>query len=311
GFSPKKQRGAAAAARPGAVPRSGAGFGASPTPKVWGLRVVRAPRPARGCCRPLPPLLLTALFFLVSPSSHQTRGARPHHQHLQLYLVFGRQGLASHFPPPSAQWAEHHAHAEKGQVEPSSGPSGFYPPPRAIPREAAGPLGAWGRSRGLAPCVEIPEPPRLLLLTGFFPLLGLFPLFFFFCSSSHEETPGSHPLYGHGECKWPGCETLCEDLGQFVKHLNTEHALDDRSTAQCRVQMQVVQQLEIQVGAAGEPPGPGVLEAISSPAPRAGFRLLPAGGEQPGQGPPAGQAASPGVTGFLLSSFPQQCHALG
>uniref|UniRef100_A0A8C5JKK4 Forkhead box P4 n=1 Tax=Junco hyemalis TaxID=40217 RepID=A0A8C5JKK4_JUNHY len=67
-------------------------------------------------------------------------------------------------------------------------------------------------------------------------------------SSSHEETPGSHPLYGHGECKWPGCETLCEDLGQFVKHLNTEHALDDRSTAQCRVQMQVVQQLEIQVG---------------------------------------------------------------
>ncbi|NXC34109.1 FOXP4 protein, partial [Campylorhamphus procurvoides] len=42
-------------------------------------------------------------------------------------------------------------------------------------------------------------------------------------SSSHEETPGSHPLYGHGECKWPGCETLCEDLGQFVKgwHMGT------------------------------------------------------------------------------------------
>lgn len=34
------------------------------------------------------------------------------------------------------------------------------------------------------------------------------------------------------------------------RHLNTEHALDDRSTAQCRVQMQVVQQLEIQVSAA-------------------------------------------------------------
>lgn len=31
------------------------------------------------------------------------------------------------------------------------------------------------------------------------------------------------------------------------RHLNNEHALDDRSTAQCRVQMQVVQQLEIQV----------------------------------------------------------------
>ncbi|KFP15453.1 Forkhead box protein P4, partial [Egretta garzetta] len=71
-------------------------------------------------------------------------------------------------------------------------------------------------------------------------------------SSSHEETPSSHPLYGHGECKWPGCETLCEDLGQFVKHLNTEHALDDRSTAQCRVQMQVVQQLEIQLAKESE-----------------------------------------------------------
>uniref|UniRef100_A0AAQ4NV89 Forkhead box P4 n=1 Tax=Gasterosteus aculeatus aculeatus TaxID=481459 RepID=A0AAQ4NV89_GASAC len=64
---------------------------------------------------------------------------------------------------------------------------------------------------------------------------------------SHEEHASSHPLYGHGECKWPGCEALCEDMGQFIKHLNNEHALDDRSTAQCRVQMQVVQQLEIQV----------------------------------------------------------------
>ncbi|TNN63294.1 Forkhead box protein P4 [Liparis tanakae] len=66
-------------------------------------------------------------------------------------------------------------------------------------------------------------------------------------SSHHEEHASSHPLYGHGECKWPGCEALCEDMGQFIKHLNNEHALDDRSTAQCRVQMQVVQQLEIQV----------------------------------------------------------------
>ena len=30
-------------------------------------------------------------------------------------------------------------------------------------------------------------------------------------------------------------------------HLNTEHALDDRSTAQARVQMQVVMHLELQV----------------------------------------------------------------
>ncbi|XP_054480258.1 forkhead box protein P2 [Anoplopoma fimbria] len=66
-------------------------------------------------------------------------------------------------------------------------------------------------------------------------------------SSLHEESGGTHPLYGHGVCKWPGCENICEDFGQFLKHLNSEHALDDRSTAQCRVQMQVVQQLEIQL----------------------------------------------------------------
>ncbi|XP_047005357.1 forkhead box protein P4 isoform X2 [Ictalurus punctatus] len=70
--------------------------------------------------------------------------------------------------------------------------------------------------------------------------------------SSHEEHTASHPLYGHGECKWPGCEALCEDMGQFIKHLNSEHALDDRSTAQCRVQMQVVQQLEIQLAKESE-----------------------------------------------------------
>uniref|UniRef100_A0A8C9W9L6 Forkhead box P2 n=1 Tax=Scleropages formosus TaxID=113540 RepID=A0A8C9W9L6_SCLFO len=66
-------------------------------------------------------------------------------------------------------------------------------------------------------------------------------------SSHHEDSGPSHPLYGHGVCKWPGCESICEDFGQFLKHLNNEHALDDRSTAQCRVQMQVVQQLEIQL----------------------------------------------------------------
>eukprot|EP00069_Balaena_mysticetus_P004793 bmy_17726T0 len=68
-------------------------------------------------------------------------------------------------------------------------------------------------------------------------------------SLSHEEHPHSHPLYGHGVCKWPGCEAVCEDFQSFLKHLNSEHALDDRSTAQCRVQMQVVQQLELQLSA--------------------------------------------------------------
>uniref|UniRef100_A0A8C5R4W7 Forkhead box P1 n=1 Tax=Leptobrachium leishanense TaxID=445787 RepID=A0A8C5R4W7_9ANUR len=66
-------------------------------------------------------------------------------------------------------------------------------------------------------------------------------------SVSHEEYMHSHSLYGHGVCKWPGCEAVCDDYSSFLKHLNNEHALDDRSTAQCRVQMQVVQQLELQL----------------------------------------------------------------
>jgi len=41
-------------------------------------------------------------------------------------------------------------------------------------------------------------------------------------------------LFGHNMCKWPGCETICDDFNNFVKHLNLEHGLDDRSTAQAR-----------------------------------------------------------------------------
>lgn len=54
-------------------------------------------------------------------------------------------------------------------------------------------------------------------------------------------------LFGRGVCKWPGCEAVCDDLAGFCKHLNIEHGLDDRTTAQARVQMNVVQQLEIQL----------------------------------------------------------------
>ncbi|XP_043981324.1 forkhead box protein P2-like [Gambusia affinis] len=54
-------------------------------------------------------------------------------------------------------------------------------------------------------------------------------------------------LFGHGVCNWPGCESVCENIAQFVQHMSSEHTLDDRSTAQCRVQMQVVQQLELQL----------------------------------------------------------------
>ncbi|XP_064785139.1 forkhead box protein P2-like [Oncorhynchus masou masou] len=57
----------------------------------------------------------------------------------------------------------------------------------------------------------------------------------------------THFLYGYGVCIWPGCETVCENVSQFIKHLSIEHMLDKRSTAQCRVQMQVVQQLDLQL----------------------------------------------------------------
>ncbi|XP_075218080.1 forkhead box transcription factor P [Lycorma delicatula] len=72
--------------------------------------------------------------------------------------------------------------------------------------------------------------------------------------TSSQEEPSSEPsgekvhlLFGHGVCKWPGCETVCDDIQAFFKHLNKEHNLDDRSTAQARVQMQVVSQLELQL----------------------------------------------------------------
>ncbi|TRY59443.1 hypothetical protein DNTS_027838 [Danionella cerebrum] len=66
-------------------------------------------------------------------------------------------------------------------------------------------------------------------------------------SSQENHSQSGHPLYSHGVCKWPGCDAVFGDFQSFLKHLNSEHALDDKSTAQCRVQMQVVQQLELQL----------------------------------------------------------------
>lgn len=42
------------------------------------------------------------------------------------------------------------------------------------------------------------------------------------------------------------CACWCDDCGVH-RHLTKEHSLDDRSTAQARVQMQVVSQLELQL----------------------------------------------------------------
>lgn len=43
-------------------------------------------------------------------------------------------------------------------------------------------------------------------------------------------------------------------LQSHHRHLNREHVLDDKSTAQCRVQMQIVEQLALQAGPKNTPP---------------------------------------------------------
>ena len=59
--------------------------------------------------------------------------------------------------------------------------------------------------------------------------------------------PDAHTLYSNGQCKWTGCDTRCDDGTEFQKHIVAEHILDDKSTAQARVQMQIVSQLELQL----------------------------------------------------------------
>lgn len=38
-----------------------------------------------------------------------------------------------------------------------------------------------------------------------------------FSGSLDENTQNSHPLYGNGMCKWPGCETVFGDFQAFLK----------------------------------------------------------------------------------------------
>ena len=54
-------------------------------------------------------------------------------------------------------------------------------------------------------------------------------------------------LFSHGHCAWPGCDTTLPDMSSFFRHLSSQHILDDKSTAQTRVQMQIVGQLELQL----------------------------------------------------------------
>ena len=68
-----------------------------------------------------------------------------------------------------------------------------------------------------------------------------------FIAALNTRPAGKHPLFSNGVCKWTGCEAHCADIGLFLKHVTTAHVLDDKSTAQTRVQMQIVSQLELQM----------------------------------------------------------------
>ncbi len=55
--------------------------------------------------------------------------------------------------------------------------------------------------------------------------------------SPDRETMSKHPLYSHGVCCWTGCDASCDTYSAFINHLTREHILDERSTAQTRVQV--------------------------------------------------------------------------
>ena len=52
-----------------------------------------------------------------------------------------------------------------------------------------------------------------------------------------QNQPQTHPLWKRGVCSWPSCDTGCDTMGIFLTHLNREHLLDEKSTAQTRVQV--------------------------------------------------------------------------
>ncbi|XP_066565980.1 forkhead box protein P3 [Amia ocellicauda] len=57
----------------------------------------------------------------------------------------------------------------------------------------------------------------------------------------------SSVLFAKGLCKWPGCEEVFEEFPRFLSHLHSEHSPGERSMAQCRVQREMVLQMENQL----------------------------------------------------------------
>lgn len=62
---------------------------------------------------------------------------------------------------------------------------------------------------GMELCLCCREPEKLLLLITI--------SHFSFRSTLDEPSHHSHPLYGHGVCKWPGCEAVFDDFQSFLK----------------------------------------------------------------------------------------------
>jgi len=56
-----------------------------------------------------------------------------------------------------------------------------------------------------------------------------------------------HPLFIDGQCQWGGCSTKCNNLWQFLYHLQEEHQDVEMSTLQTRLQVSVVERLEEQL----------------------------------------------------------------
>lgn len=79
-----------------------------------------------------------------------------------------------------------------------------------------------------------PSEPRLIMPTATSTTLN----------RSTQQDSTLNPLFQRNYCRWPSCDTSCNSWAEFLKHLNDEHSLDDRSVAQARVQQHVVQQLE-------------------------------------------------------------------
>merc|ERR1719510_1379467 len=66
-------------------------------------------------------------------------------------------------------------------------------------------------------------------------------------AGGESETSTVSLLYSGGLCRWPGCDRECPSPASWRSHMTVEHGLSDKTTAQARVQMQMVTQLEVQL----------------------------------------------------------------